>query len=312
MDVKGMYLTSNAPRPGATPCRACGAAVEADLDFCEECGERMRPAPAPPREPIPAEPVAAHDATGPIEPADPVVPAASARPEEPGKPTANQRPPASMPLAPVEASGTRFPSRLVLGLAACALLLVGLLAGAFLFAPAPTPAVQDPVTGTTAAGRPAPEARDTAVPAQLATSQSGEAPLADPRLTSPPTPPAPTSRTTATSRPGNTTVSPVTSPNGSFETTGVDVPPRVVSQVPPEYPPGAMRRRVEDTVVLRLLISRRGTLTDVEFLRRSQKDRAFNTAAVNAVRQWTFAPARKDGRPVSCWLNVAVPFARKR
>ena len=31
-------------------------------------------------------------------------------------------------------------------------------------------------------------------------------------------------------------------------------------------------------------------------------------AAVSAVRQWTFEPARKDGVAVQTWISVPIPF----
>jgi protein TonB len=97
-----------------------------------------------------------------------------------------------------------------------------------------------------------------------------------------------------------------------YDSLNVDVKPSLLKQVPPSYPPEAKRRKIEDTVVLRLLISEEGSVREVTFLRRAKKDPAFNDAAVSAVRRWTFSPAQKKGRRVACWFNVAVPFQLKR
>jgi protein TonB len=35
---------------------------------------------------------------------------------------------------------------------------------------------------------------------------------------------------------------------------------------------------------------------------------SFDSAAVAAVRQWTFRPARRGGQPVAAWMRVEVPF----
>ena len=88
--------------------------------------------------------------------------------------------------------------------------------------------------------------------------------------------------------------------------------PRVLTQVAPVYPPEAKRRQAEDTVVLRVLISAGGTVSDVAFLRHAQEDASFDAAAASAVRRWTFSPAQKNGEPVACWFNVAVPFRLKK
>ena len=94
----------------------------------------------------------------------------------------------------------------------------------------------------------------------------------------------------------------------AYESVYVDVQPKIVRQVKPAYPPQARIRKIEDTVVLKILVSERGNVQSVKILRGSQKDPSFNAAAISAVRQWTFKPARKDGKIVSCWYTVALTF----
>ncbi len=94
----------------------------------------------------------------------------------------------------------------------------------------------------------------------------------------------------------------------AYEATQVDERPVALTQVEPEYPPEARRRGIEDIVVLRLLVTSTGHVADVQVLRKSQKDPGFDGAAVAAVRQWTFRPARRRGETVACWFNVGVPF----
>ena len=93
-----------------------------------------------------------------------------------------------------------------------------------------------------------------------------------------------------------------------YISTEVDVRPQVVRQVPPVYPERAVALRVQDVVVLKVLVGPTGRPEDIQVLRGSQKGSALDAAAVAAVRQWEFYPARKDGQPVSCWFNVGVPF----
>ena len=92
----------------------------------------------------------------------------------------------------------------------------------------------------------------------------------------------------------------------------VDERPRVLHQVPPAYPDGAMRQHLEEVVVLKVRVGPDGRPEDIQVLRGSQKDSAFDSAAAAAVQQWTFIPAKKNGRAVACWFNVGVPFQLKR
>jgi protein TonB len=110
----------------------------------------------------------------------------------------------------------------------------------------------------------------------------------------PPTPPATPAANTAPAR--------------AYLATEVDVKPKVLTQVAPVYPDDAAKRKVQDVVVLQVLVDPGGRPTTIKVLRGSQKDALLDGAAAAAVRQWTFSPATKAGKPVPCWFNVGVPF----
>ena len=97
-----------------------------------------------------------------------------------------------------------------------------------------------------------------------------------------------------------------------YDPTDVDERPRVLKQVDPVYPVEAARLKLQDVVVVKALIGPGGHVEDVQILKHGSKDPAFDAAAVKAVRQYTFAPARKKGQPVSCWFNIGVPFQLPR
>lgn len=92
----------------------------------------------------------------------------------------------------------------------------------------------------------------------------------------------------------------------AFEVTQVDVRPQVLRQVPPRRPDTAT---TADVVVVRVLVSPAGRAADVRVVRSARGAAAYDRAAVEAVRQWSFSPAQKRSRAVSCWVHVGVPFA---
>ena len=85
-------------------------------------------------------------------------------------------------------------------------------------------------------------------------------------------------------------------------------PPRLLRNRPPTYPARAMVDRLQGTVLLRLGISVDGRVADVEVFTSSGHG-VLNAAAVRAVRGWRFAPARRDGRPVTATVRLPVRFA---
>ena len=56
---------------------------------------------------------------------------------------------------------------------------------------------------------------------------------------------------------------------------------------------------------MRALVSQSGHPSRISLLRRSKAGPELDTIVVEAVNQWTFAPARKKGEAVSCWFNFA-------
>jgi TonB family protein len=83
-----------------------------------------------------------------------------------------------------------------------------------------------------------------------------------------------------------------------------------LKKVAPAYPEDARQDRVSGVVVLQLLIGTDGKVHDVEVLQ--DPDPRLTKAAVEAVKQWEFQPARdKDGKPLSVKSSVILNFALK-
>ncbi len=94
----------------------------------------------------------------------------------------------------------------------------------------------------------------------------------------------------------------------AFDVTQVDARPVVVSQIAADVPSRLAQRRFQDVVVLRVRVSPAGKPAEVRVLRKSSLDAALDDAAVAAVKQWRFQPAKKRGETVTCWMNIGVPF----
>lgn len=83
--------------------------------------------------------------------------------------------------------------------------------------------------------------------------------------------------------------------------------PSFSKQVQPTYPGSARRRGKEGTVLLRLSISETGHLSHIELL--EDPGHGFADAAIEAVRNSSFSPARHNGRPVAVKATLPVRFA---
>jgi protein TonB len=80
---------------------------------------------------------------------------------------------------------------------------------------------------------------------------------------------------------------------------------------PPAYPPLSKRRGEKGRVVLRVFVSREGTAQQVE-LRTSSGFEQLDQAAMAAVRQWRFVPAKQGDQAVAAWVLVPILFALER
>jgi protein TonB len=81
--------------------------------------------------------------------------------------------------------------------------------------------------------------------------------------------------------------------------------PVLKHRVEPAYPPSAIKARLQGRVILQAVISADGAVEEVEVLRSSP---FFDQAAIAAVRQWRYEPARLRGRPVAVYFTVQVDF----
>jgi protein TonB len=110
--------------------------------------------------------------------------------------------------------------------------------------------------------------------------------IADP--TSPPPPPPP----------------PVT--RAPVRTGGQMQAPALLKRVPPVYPPIAVSGKVQGLVILEATVGRDGRVEDVKVLRSMA---VLDQAAIDAVRQWVYAPLLLNGQAERFILTVTVSFS---
>lgn len=80
----------------------------------------------------------------------------------------------------------------------------------------------------------------------------------------------------------------------------------VIHRVDPVFPRAALAGRMNGTVVVRCIIGKDGTCRDPEIA--STTMAIFNQAAIDAVRQWRFAPGSYRGQVVDTYFELTVKF----
>jgi len=81
--------------------------------------------------------------------------------------------------------------------------------------------------------------------------------------------------------------------------------PRIVKQVNPRYPTNRGVRAV-GSVIIGLVVSSKGLPKDPHVIKGLDKD--LDESAVDAVKEWRFAPAEKNGKPVAVRISVQIEF----
>ena len=164
---------------------------------------------------------------------------------------------------------------------------------------APAKPAPKPSAGT--GGRASATTRQPTPPAPQAAPIAARQPVTNaraPKAAPPPTPPV------AAAPP------PAAAPTGRiFESTDVDRAPKVTNRVEPRLPTNLPADTL-DVVVVRVLVSETGQPFRISVLRGSRLGQTLDDAVVEAVKQWTFAPALKKGEAVHSWYNIGVPLGR--
>lgn len=163
-------------------------------------------------------------------------------------------------------------------------------------------------------------ARTTPAPAESAPARETAAPAAQTTTSAPPATTPPPQQQPAAAAPAvqerpalaQTTPEPAAPPairEGDLVALSLlDRGPELTAPVRPTYPPLALRRRMEGSVIVSVLVNESGRVEDVKILRGDSSRLGFDEAAVKAIRQATFTPPMKDGKRVKTWKPVPVVF----
>lgn len=83
------------------------------------------------------------------------------------------------------------------------------------------------------------------------------------------------------------------------------IPPRLIKQVDPKYT-GSRGFRVQGTVSLRVVVSSHGLPREVQIIK--SLDPEVDQSAVEAVKQWRFEPAKKNGKALAVRVAIDIRF----
>ena len=127
---------------------------------------------------------------------------------------------------------------------------------------------------------------------------------------SPPAPSTPAPSTSATDKP-NQQPSSAPAPAGTGSETTAVVPAQEgrfkVSNPKPKYSMQARRQHLSGIVVVKVMVSEDGRVTDAQ-IKTSSGHSLLDDSALEAVRMWQLEPMRQGGRTVSSWKEISFNF----
>jgi protein TonB len=83
-------------------------------------------------------------------------------------------------------------------------------------------------------------------------------------------------------------------------------PPRRLVNVPPVYPPEAIKARITGIVSIEAVISPSGDVSEARVISGVP---GLDDSALAAVRQWKYSPTLVNGEPVAVVMTVSVNFS---
>jgi TonB family protein len=87
--------------------------------------------------------------------------------------------------------------------------------------------------------------------------------------------------------------------------------PKTVKSMPPRYTEEAMKAKIEGVLVLSTVVQHDGSVGHVEVLNSLDQMYGLDLEGIAAVKQWTFEPGTKNGKPVNVKVSIEMRFALK-
>lgn len=85
--------------------------------------------------------------------------------------------------------------------------------------------------------------------------------------------------------------------------------PLPIKQVKPIYPEFAKKSGIQGEVILEVEVFTDGSVGAIEVVKSLMSGPGgLDEAAIKAVKQWEFSPAKSGGKPVACWVTFPVGF----
>ncbi len=91
--------------------------------------------------------------------------------------------------------------------------------------------------------------------------------------------------------------------------TNTDTRPQLIKKVNPEYPPEAKEARIVGTVICKALIDKEGNVKGITIV--ESPNELLSQSAVEAVKQWKYAPVLQNGEPVEVIFTVTINYTLK-
>jgi len=87
----------------------------------------------------------------------------------------------------------------------------------------------------------------------------------------------------------------------------MDTPARIIEAFPPVFPPEALENHIEGRVTIRFVVDTEGMPQELEIVE-ADPEGIFEQSALDAVSQYEFEPAVKDGMPVNSLVTLPVVY----
>jgi protein TonB len=88
--------------------------------------------------------------------------------------------------------------------------------------------------------------------------------------------------------------------------------PRLIKEAKPNYTRAAMDAGIQGVVQLQAIVETDGTVTRARVKKSLDTEYGLDDAAIAAVKQWRFAPGRKDGVAVPVMVDIEMSYALAR